>query len=324
MRPHPSIAAGTVAVILMAAPLAGQAGTRPGGVDAAAQVRSPAHVARFVLPATVVSGIPLAEVSGLAWDADAGRLYGVSDQGYLYHFRIRRNGDAIVSIELVSALRLVNPVNGAGKANADKRFNAEGLALRRGASGPSGGIELLVALEENPPRIARFGPSGTLHGYLPVPPPANDIRHFQNKGRGLESVVLHPRHGLMTAPEAPLHGHPAGLHTIYAGARQWSFTRYACGSRLKGLAVLPGGDLLVLERSRPSGSRQRQIASLRRVDRTACDARRVCEATLVAALAPGPQNFEGMTLLDAHHVLLASDNGGDAGTGTTFVLIGLP
>jgi hypothetical protein len=282
----------------------------------------PARASCFVLPGSGVAGIPVAEVSGLAWNADGQLLYGVSDQGYLYHFRLRIDGETLVSVEPAFAAALVDPVTGAGHANSGKRFNAEGLALRDG--GKSGHGELVVALEEKPPQLARFDPQGLLLGKLPVPTPANDIANYRKKGRGLESVVLHPRFGPMTAPESPLENHPDSLHTVYAKGHAWSFARYAQGSRLKGLDVLPGGNLLVLERTRSAASKDSLTASLRRVDISTCGVNGVCKAMRVATLPPGPENFEGLTLLDARHALIASDNGDDSAQGTVFCLIALP
>lgn len=301
----------------LAVAIASAGGAQPARAGASAQ--GPATANRFVLaPATTVAGTGIAEVSGLAWDAGAHALYAVSDQGRLYRFRIQLRGDSIVSVQ---------PVAAAALTDRGKPVNAEGLAVRRAGNG--GGSELVVALEATPPRIARFGPDGALRGELPVPAPANDDAHYakSKKGRikhGLESVALHPGFGLMTAPESPLQARPGALHTIYADGRAWSFPRYTGDSRLKGFEVLPDGNLVVLERSRNGDSKDLQVASLRRVDIGACDAHGVCQTTLVATLPPGPENFEGMTLIDGHHLLLASDNGGDATLGTVFALVVLP
>lgn len=265
-----------------------------------------------------VDGVPLAELSGLAWDADARQLWAVSDQGGLYRLAIRWHGGRLDAVRPVSATWL---------RTADEpghRFNAEGLALRHADDGVPGNTELLVALEENPPRVAHFDAAGKLEALVPLPSALRDIRHYRKKGRGLESVLMHPGYGLMTAPESPLRGQPDDRHTVYAQGHAWSFPRHAEGSRLKGLEVLPDGSLLVLERSRPDGDKHEQVASLRRVNLAACDTQGRCPTDLVTVLPPGPQNFEGMTLLDAHHVLLASDNGGKGSVATTFVLVVLP
>lgn len=275
---------------------------------------------RVVLTHAAADGIPVAEISGLAWDADEQVLHAVSDQGYVYRFHVERDGDTLVAVTPVAAAALSDP---AGRAAAGGSFNAEALDVRNATDGVHGNSELLVALEAKPPRIARFNAEGALRGTLPVPPPANDSNRYEKKGRGLESVAMHPAFGLITAPEAPLRTTPAGLHTIYAEGHAWSFPRRVADSRLKGIEVLPDGSLVVLERSR-NGSKSSMVASLRRVDVASCDVHGVCPTATLAVLPAGPENFEGMTLLEHHHVLLASDNGGGARHAATFALVVLP
>lgn len=295
-----------------------------GGLAHAVGADQLAAPGRFVLAATGIAGLPVGEVSGLAWDADEQLLYAVSDQGRLIHLHVEREGERLLAVKPVAAFALVDEASGVGSTPSGKRFNAEGLAVQGAGNGRRGDSQLVVALEEKPPQIARFSPAGVLHDRLAVPPPADDIAHYRKKGRGLESVVMHPDHGVMTAPEAPLKDSPAALHTIYAKGQAWSFTRHAPDSRLKGIEVLPDGRLLVLERSRPGPAKNVQVASLRRVDLAHCDAQGVCQTRLIAKLPAGPENFEGLTLLDARHALIASDNGGQPEQGTTFVLVVLP
>lgn len=281
-------------------------------------------MSRLVLPAAAADGTPLGEISGLAWDADDALLYAVSDQGRLYRLRLERQGGTLRTLRLLDSAALVDPVSGEGRAESGRHFNAEGLALQRSSDGQPGNTDLVVALEERPPQIGRFSPTGQLLGRIPVPPPADDAAHYRKKNRGLESAAMHPQYGLVTAPEAPLKGRPEQLHTVYAQGHAWSFARHMDDSRLKGLDVLPDASLLVLERSRPGPAKDVQLASLRRVDLARCDAQGVCPAQLLAQLPAGPENFEGLALLDARHALIVSDNGKQAESGTTFVLITLP
>lgn len=280
-------------------------------------------VSEITLAATQVDGIAVTELSGLAWDADAALLYAVSDQGYLYQFAVQRQGSQLVSVQPLAAVRLVDAETGEGAAASNKHFNAEGLTIHHGDDGVPGNTELIVALEEKPPQIGRFAADGRLLERLPVPPPADDIDHYQKKGRGLESVALHPEFGLLTAPEAPLKTTAQTLHAIYAADHAWSFPRHANGSRLKGFDVLPGGNLLVLERARPSGSKHAQVASLRYVNLADCQPDTSCSTRQLAAFDVGAHNFEGMALLDPAHILIASDNGGGADEPSVFMLLTL-
>lgn len=285
----------------------------------AATARETVPASRHVLQDVAVDGLRVHELSGLAWDSDERLLYAVSDRGRVFRFRLKLAGDRIVAVEPVFAATMVDGDGGAPR----KGYNAEGLALRNAGNGKSGDTELVVALESKPPRIARFGPSGVELGALPVPPPADDLANYRKKGRGLESVAIHPTYGLMTAPESPLRAQPDDQHALYARGRHWSFARHAPDSRLKALAVLADGNVLVLERSR-DGAKDSMIASVRLVNLEGCPEGGVCETRTLAVLAAGPDNFEGMAVVDARHILLVSDDGGDTALGTVFVLLAHP
>ncbi|HCK4905261.1 TPA: esterase-like activity of phytase family protein [Pseudomonas aeruginosa] len=301
--------------LLAAAPQA----TAGASVPAPSAARS--DPARFTFAATArVGDIHLTELSGLAWDEDEKRLYAVSDTGHLFHFRLRLDGDAIAAIEPISAVALADPQGIGAKAG---EFNAEGLTLRNATNGVPGDSELVVALEGKPSRLARFGTDGRLLGELEVPSPAADLSLYRKKGRGLEALAIHPDYGLLTAPEAPLLGQPETLHTVYAKGRHWSFARQSPGSRLKALDVQADGELLVLERNK-AGSKNALSASLRRVDLAACGLDDLCQADTLAVLPVGPDNFEGMTLLDSRHFLLVSDNASLVTRDTLFVLLVWP
>lgn len=268
-------------------------------------------ISQVTLPGTLTyQGIPVRELSGLAWDADEQLLIAVSDYGYVYRFRLRRQSDRLMEVTPVFAARLANTDD----SKPLKRINAEGVALHAG--------ELVIA-EENPATLGRFSFDGQHLGSIPVPEPANVISRYKKKGRGLESVIWHPQFGVITAPESPLRKTPKNLHTVYAKGYAWAFPHFGPRSRLKGIALFPDRKLLVLERTQFS-NKGTQIASLRRVDLGKCDTGGVCEVTLLATLPPGAENFEGLTLLDAHSALIVSDNSGDPAIDTVFALIVLP
>lgn len=323
MRHSPLVTAAMASAILIAAPACGRSPQNAVGTNTPTQAdvseTRPAATGRFTLPAATVDGIRADELSGLAWDEDEQLLYAVSDQGYVFHFRLKLDGNAIVAVEPMYAAALKGPDGNAPR----KGFNAEGLTVRNADNGKRGDTEMVISLEGDQPGILRLSPAGTKLGELPVPAPANDVGNYRKKGRGLESVAFHPAHGLMTAPESPLLGQPDDRHTLYASEKQWSFARHAPDSRLKGVDVLADGKLLVLERTRV-GAKDELAASLRTVDLAACLPDGICTAETVAVLPTSSDNFEGMTLIDPHHVLLVSDDGGLASLGTTFVLVPRP
>lgn len=288
-------------------------------MPAAAAAAAAMEAGRVIVPAAGADGIPVSELSGLAWDEDARRLYAVSDRGYLYQFRLRLAGGHIAGCDPVSAAELGGH---GGESAPGKPLNAEGLTLRHEGRGAARQTVLIVSLERQPPGILRFDTRGHELGELPVPAPAGDPRSYRRKGQGLEAVAEHPAFGIITAPESPLLSQPEDRHTLYASGRHWSFLRHDPDSRLKAIDVLDDGNLLVLERS-PGSAKKSLVASLRRVDIMSCNEGRLCVAETLAVLPEGPDNFEGMTMIGPDQVLLVSDNGGKASLGTTFVLMKL-
>jgi len=279
---------------------------------------------RFSIPAADVSGIRIDELSGLAWDEDEQLLYAVSDKGNVFHFRLKLEGNALVACEPVSAAALADPE---AKASPSTRFNAEGLTVQNASNGKSGDTMLVVSLESDRARIIRFSPAGVALGELPVPSPLDDPSKYR-KGKatqGLEAVAYHPEHGLMTAPESPLPGRPDNLHTLYAGDRHWSFERHSRDSRLKAIDLLADGNALVLERSQTGkGSNRTVTPSLRKVNLVACPRDGTCVTETLGVLPAGSDNFEGMTLMGDHRVLIVSDHDAKDPGSTTLMLLTLP
>lgn len=307
-----TLAALAAACALATAQAAGSGAAAPAATAAAVDFRL---LHTLPLPSQPVDGLQMQELSGLAYDADEQLLYAVSDRGTLFHLRIVINGERIEQLLPLRAYTLHDPHDPA------RKFNAEGLAAIDAANGVRGDTRLAVALE-NGPALVRITPQGELLGEVELPPALRDRARFQSKNKRLESVALHPRHGLVTAPEAPLAGEPESRHTLYAtDGATWSFDALQPGSDLKGIETLPDGQLLVLERF--GGSRDR-AAVLRRIDPAACGGARACRGgdapAAQASVAAG--NFEGMTRLADGRLLLVSDATARQGA-ATFALVEL-
>ncbi len=311
-HPLPRIAVVAAGLLLAATAAPAATGNRSAASLTAAE---PAAISRFVLADAQIDGVPATELSGLAWDADEKLLYAVSDQGYVYHFRLSLDGDTLAAVEPVYAARL-NDKDG-NLAPRDK-FNAEGLALQHAADGKPGNTVLVVAMEGDQPTVARFTPTGVALGAMTLPAAVANVETYQKKGRGLESLALDPVHGIITTPESPLESAPEGRHTLYSDGQQWTFAAFAPDSRLKGLAELGDGNLLVLERS-DGPVKKTRVASVRRVNMAACALE--CATQTLLVLPPSHDNFEGMTVLDDNRALLVSDNGSKSSGPTTFVLV---
>lgn len=268
------------------------------------------------LPVQEVNGLQMQELSGLAWDADEQLLYAVSDRGHVFHLRLKLGAERIES---------VLPVLGASlrdARNAGRKFNAEGLAVVNADNGVKGDTQLVVALE-NGPAVVRCTPRGEVIADVELPPALRDRNSYRSKNKRLESIAVHPRHGLLMAPEEPLAGEPQTRHTLYAtNGNSWSFEALRAESDLKAIETLPDGSLLVLERVGTDVARQ---AALRRIDPAACGAGSSCAAgdapAATAVIADG--NFEGMALLSATQLLLVSDGGIERQGAASFALVGM-
>jgi hypothetical protein len=122
-----------------------------------------------------------------------------------------------------------------GKPVRFRRSDAEGLAVRHAANGQRGDSELVVSFERIP-RIVRYRPDGTLLGELPLPAPLADAGAYQGSNKQLEAVTIHPRHGVLTAPEAPL-----------SDARWRDRRLFGLNGAWWGLAVEPQTDITAIE-----------------------------------------------------------------------------
>ena len=267
------------------------------------------------LPPDIMGEHQARELSGLAWDADEQLLYAVSDRGILFHFRLEISDGRVTTLEPLHSVALHD------SRTPQRKFNAEGLAAVDADNGAKGDTRLLVALE-NGPAVIRVTPAGEVVADVQLPPALQDKKNYRSKNERLEAVAHHGRHGVVTAPEAPLAIEPQARHTLYGEhGERWSFPAWKDDSDLKAIDALRDGGFLVLERTGPG--RARQVA-LSAIASTPCPDAAECEGSLAGsvrdALAEG--NFEGMTALDSDLVLMVSDDGTKHEASARFTLVG--
>lgn len=274
---------------------------------------------RVAIPGAAPDGTPITQLSALAWDKDEQLLYALSDRGVLFHFNVRIEGNVIQSIEPVHAVPLVmNRKTETGERGID----TEDMVLANHDNGRRGDSELFVVTEREP-RFLKIRPSGAVLQVMPVPPPLDVPENFQKINQGLESLVLHPVHGLLTAPEAPLKSAPSHMHTLYGKEGAWMFERHSYEARLKAMALLENGDVLILERSRAPESKLK-IASLRQVSLQACTPGKACKVEERLILPEERSNFEGLTHFRERQFFLVNDHNGKDGQGGSLLLVQLP
>ena len=210
------------------------------------------------LPSRSVNGLRFSGLSALAWNDDDNLLYALTDHGILFSLRpIFRNGQ-LADVTLLHAAPLIDP--GTRKPVKWRRSDSEGLDILNGRNGRKGDAELIVSFEGEP-RIARYRPDGRFIADIPLSDPLHNIRNYRYN-KMLEAVCVHPREGILTAPEEPL-DREAGTARLYrADGSAWRFAPSRGG--IVALECLPDGDVLVMERDYSSLSLH-WIITLRRL-----------------------------------------------------------
>ena len=256
-----------------------------------------------------VDGLPVVELSDLAWDADAKKLYAISDDGYLYTINLVTNGKKLLQANIVKAVKL----KGADKKPLRGAFNdPEGLDIRNARNNNPNDAELIISFEGKS-RVHRYSTSGNYLGDIPLPKHLQNRRNYRHGNKMLESVTLHPKYGPLVAAELPLKANPENTQSIYSLNNQfWNFPRLnAAESSITALEVLNNGDVLVLERAW-SGIFSPLVISLRQVQLNRCDKQRNCQvrdlAVFSSAAGWNMDNFEGLTHLQGNQYLMVSDD----------------
>ncbi len=251
------------------------------------------------------NGVPFTELSDLAYDAKTGRLYGVSDQGFLYTMRLRVERGKIAGLKLLDAVRLRDAK---GRPLCGDDADAEGLALMPGG--------LLVSFERRP-RIALFDRRGRMREKLKLPKPLRKKKRYRGKNKMLEAAAWSPRYGVITAPELPLKKTGKKTHTIYAGKHRW---RIPASGSVTAMALTRKGRLLILERDFNRLTRRRKSV-LTLLDPETGRSRTVAE--MDSAGGWGLDNFEGLTRLSGDRFLMISDDNDSPFQHTVLVLFEL-
>jgi hypothetical protein len=265
---------------------------------------------------------PASELSGLAWDADAGRLYAVSDRGYLLTLLPRFEGGRLVDVDRGEGRWLT----GADGRRLPGTVDAEGLVLEKGRNGKPGDARLIVSFEA-PARVARHGLDGREIERLPLPAPLADPRAYAGANAGFEAIADSPQ-GLVVSPERPLRGTSAErLHLHALGDhRHWWFD--PIDARHSSLAdmVRAGAGVLALERVW-GGPFRPFIAALHYLtlppEGGAIEAQELLRFDSTAGFRM--DNFEGVALHhDGRHVFLVTDDNQNVLQRTLLLWVELP
>lgn len=277
------------------------------------------------LPHQTPNGLPLHGLSGLAWDEHRQLLYAISDLGYLYHLKLSLKAGNLVDAKVIYAV----PIQGmAPDPRGRGQPDTEGLALHHDDEHPDHD-ELLISFEGTP-QINAYDLKGHWLRAYQLPSPYEHIDAYQDPNQELESVIVHPRLGILSAAEFPLRQAPADRIDIFTlNNRHLSVPRSKgpnCG--LADLQTTATGDLLLLERCFRAFP-FRLISRVRLAHLT--DPNPLTNQSLTAKTlfswdtSDGWKidNFEGLARLDQDRYLLVSDDNANPLQRTLLVLIKL-
>ncbi|PWQ99022.1 esterase-like activity of phytase family protein [Leucothrix arctica] len=263
----------------------------------------------IALSGAKVNGLPVVEVSDLAWDNDTQTLYGISDDGYLYTLKLTLNQGMLRQAKITNAVKLLGknkkPLKGSKK-------DPEGLSIKNHKNGNKNDAELIISFEGSS-RIDRYNTKGEYLGDVKIPKKLTKKKSYRNNNKALESVTIHPRYGVITAAELPLKANSKKIQTLYSQhGKEWNFTpNNAKESSVTALEVLENGDILVLERAF-SGIFSPLIISLRQIQLNKCNKKNLCAVKDIAIFDStkgwNVDNFEGLTKLTGNRYLMVSDD----------------
>ena len=263
----------------------------------------------LALKSLQINGYPILEISGIAWDADENRLYGISDEGLLYIIKLAIDHGRLVNMQVLKAMPL-RDMHGAplkGKYN-----DSEGLSLLNANNGKKGDSQLIISFEKKP-RIALFTPNGDFIRQIHLPQKLEKKKNYRSKNKALESVTFHPKFGFLTASEYPLKKDDLDFQTLYSSkGQEWHFAASkARNSAITGLETMPNGDILILERAYKNPIIPIQI-NLRRLKLNQCDTNQVCKTEIIASFDGADgwllDNFEGLAHIKNNQYLMISDD----------------
>lgn len=266
-----------------------------------------------------INGIAINELSGLGWDEQRKLLYAISDSGALYHLKIIIKNGKITKAKVLRAYKLRDKK---GNVFSRRYRDSEGLTLKRNHKGMV--TELIISFERQF-RIARFNLQGKFLGNISLPRNLREKKNYQSVNKGLESVTLHPKFGVITAAELPLKTAPKHYQSLYSSkGRVWHFKQSSHrNSSVTGLETLPNGDILVLERSY-SGLFSAMVISLRQVSLSSCNQHRQCNVKDIATFNSLDgwriDNFEGLTHYRGNQYIMVSDDNKNPMQSTVLVL----
>ena len=276
-------------------------------------LKSPSYMHLKILDVKELSfeereGVEFHELSDIAYRD--GTLFGVSDRGYLYKMQLMLERDKIKDIVLLQRWKLKGKRR---KKLKKKRRDAEGLAFFH--------KNLLISFERKH-RVDIYDLHGEKLQKADIHTKLQNRDNYIKANKGLESVAYSEKYGIVTAPERPLQGEDASIHTIYGKDVLWRF-RY--DGSITAVEFRDDHRLLVLLRKFNYFTRRR-ISTLLSLDLRGCEAT-LCQIEKLAVFDSDEgfhlDNFEGLTKISKNRYLMISDDNGSFLQKTLVVLFAI-
>lgn len=262
------------------------------------------------LSSNSIKGYAVNEISALAWSEDDQILYALSDKGYFLHLRPVIKEQELINIELLDAYPLRNKK---GKKLKGDHVDAEGMDIINGNNQIKGDDELVISFELKP-RIIRYDNAGNQLEKYELPKPISKVELFDFKNAALESLVMHPQHGILTSPQMALRSEPKNLRTIHdLKGNLWYFEpQTRKHSSITDLEITSDGSVLILER-RYSNILSPIMSIIRKIDISKPGKKGEAINTETIASFDSSKgwkldNFEGLSRHQDNRYFLISDN----------------
>ncbi len=252
-----------------------------------------------------IGGLGFSEISDLAYDRTAKRLYMLSDEGKLFVFKARF-GDVVEQFEPEGAAIIRKK---GGKPFRKWARDTEGMTI-------DGHGRLLISFEGKA-KIGWFHKDSEKMGErirkYTLPKVLRNTKNYRSKNKSLEALAWHPKYGILTVTEWPLKRDTKKRQTVYAlNGRQWHFqAEPEARSAVSAIEVTDDGNLLVIERSF-TGLFEPFVVTLKKVYLKGCSRNGMCRTEVLAKMNShrGWQidNFEGLAKVGKHRYVMVSDD----------------
>lgn len=246
-------------------------------------------------------GIKFSELSGIEYKN--GRVYGISDKGYLYHMSINLKNDRINSLSLDKAIKVKS-------SQKKSKIDTEGIIFRD---------DYFYISFEREPKVEKISLNGKSIKIQKIDKELKKLKNYQDANKGLEAIAYSQKYGIITAPEVPLKNKTGFVHILYAKDKAWSVPYKA---PLSSMAFMGKNKLLLIQRDFNKKTFKAKVF-LTQVDLKKCIFD-VCSSDVLLTMNSKKgwniDNFEGLAKVNKNRFLMISDNNDNPKQKTLLVL----